>query len=107
MTDHGLVLAAALVGFGLAIGLGAIGAAFGDGLAGNAFISGVARQPEAQGRMIPWLFTVVRLAEARQRAIAEQLKEAERARAEAEAKLKEAEVKLTDARKTAQSVVDA
>ena len=36
----------------------------GDGLAGNAFISGVARQPEAQGRMIPWLFTIVGLVEA-------------------------------------------
>ena len=35
-----------------------------DGLAGNAFISGVARQPEAQGRMIPWLFTIVGLVEA-------------------------------------------
>ena len=33
-------------------------------LAGNAFISGVARQPEAQGRMIPWLFTIVGLVEA-------------------------------------------
>ena len=39
-------------------------AAVGDGLAGNAFISGVARQPEAQGRMIPWLFTIVGLVEA-------------------------------------------
>src|SRR5258707_12474699 len=64
MTDHGLVLAGALVGFGLALGLGAIGAAVGDGLAGNAFISGGARQPEAQGRMIPWLFTIVGLVEA-------------------------------------------
>jgi F-type H+-transporting ATPase subunit c len=64
MTDHGLVLAGALIGFGLAIGLGAVGAAFGDGLAGNAFIGGVARQPEAQGRMIPWLFTIVGLVEA-------------------------------------------
>jgi len=27
-------------------------------------ISGVARQPEAQGRMIPWLFTIVGLVEA-------------------------------------------
>jgi F-type H+-transporting ATPase subunit b len=55
-----------------------------------------------------WVYPeVVRLAEARQRAIAEQLKEAEQARAESEAKLKEAEAKLTDARKTAQSVIDA
>jgi F-type H+-transporting ATPase subunit b len=50
---------------------------------------------------------IVRLAEARQRAIAEQLKEAERSRVEAEQKLKEAEAKLSDARKTAQSVIDA
>ena len=64
MTDHGIELAGALVAFGLALGLGAIGAAVGDGLAGNAFISGVARQPEAQGRMIPWLFTIVGLVEA-------------------------------------------
>ena len=64
MTDHGIELAGALIGFGLLMGLGAIGAAVGDGLAGNAFISGVARQPEAQGRMIPWLFTIVGLVEA-------------------------------------------
>lgn len=50
---------------------------------------------------------VVRLAEARQRAIAEQLKEAELSRVQAEARLKEAEAKLDDARKTAQSVIDA
>ena len=64
MTDHGIELAGALIGFGLLMGLGAVGAAFGDGLAGNAFISGVARQPEAQGRMIPWLFTIVGLVDA-------------------------------------------
>jgi F-type H+-transporting ATPase subunit b len=50
---------------------------------------------------------IVRLAEARQRAIAEQLKEAERSRAEAEQKLEEAEARLSDARKTAQGVIDA
>ena len=50
---------------------------------------------------------IVRLAEARQRAIAEQLEEAEKARADAEAHLKEAQAKLEDARKTAQGVVDA
>jgi len=37
---------------------------WGRRLAGNAFIGGVARQPEAQGRMIPWLFTIVGLVEA-------------------------------------------
>jgi len=50
---------------------------------------------------------VVKLAEARQRQVADQLKEAERERAAAEARLKEAEAKLADARKTAQNVVDA
>jgi F-type H+-transporting ATPase subunit b len=50
---------------------------------------------------------IVRVAEARQRAIAEQLKQAETARAEAEAHLKEAEAKLADARRSAQSVIDA
>ena len=64
MTDHGIELAGALIAFGLALGGGAIGAAFGDGLAGNAFITGIARQPEAQGRMIIWLGAIVGLVEA-------------------------------------------
>jgi F-type H+-transporting ATPase subunit b len=50
---------------------------------------------------------VVRLAEARQRQVVDELKEAEKARAEAEARLAEAEAKLNEARKTAQSVIDA
>jgi F-type H+-transporting ATPase subunit b len=50
---------------------------------------------------------VVRLAEARQQAIAAQLKEAEKARADAEAQLTEAKARLDDARKTAQVMVDA
>jgi F-type H+-transporting ATPase subunit b len=50
---------------------------------------------------------IVRLAEARQRTIAEQLKQAVDARAAAEERLKEAEAKLVDARKTAQGVLDA
>jgi F-type H+-transporting ATPase subunit b len=50
---------------------------------------------------------IVRLAEARQKAVAEQLTEAEKARADAEVKLKEAQAKLDDARKTAQGVIDA
>jgi F-type H+-transporting ATPase subunit b len=49
---------------------------------------------------------IVKVAEARQRAIAEQLKEAEQARVEAEARLNEAEARLNDARKTAQGVID-
>lgn len=50
---------------------------------------------------------IVKVAEARQRAIADQLHESEKAREEAEARLKEAETKLADARKTAQQVIDA
>lgn len=49
---------------------------------------------------------IVKVAEARQRAIAEQLEQAERARTEAEAHLKDAEDKLADARRSAQSVID-
>ena len=55
-----------------------------------------------------WVYPeIVKLAEARQRAVAELLTEAERARTEGEARLKEAEAKLNDARKTAQSVIEA
>jgi F-type H+-transporting ATPase subunit b len=50
---------------------------------------------------------IVRLAEARQQAVAQQLREADQARAEAEQRLKEAGAKLEDARKTAQGVIDA
>jgi F-type H+-transporting ATPase subunit b len=55
-----------------------------------------------------WVYpVVVNLAEARQRAVAEQLRDAEKARADAEAQLKEAQAKLEDARRTAQQVIDA
>lgn len=49
---------------------------------------------------------IVDVAESRQRAIAEQLRESERAKTEAEAALKEAQAKLEEARKTAQGVID-
>lgn len=49
---------------------------------------------------------VVKFAEARQRLVAQQLKDADQARADAEAHLKEAEAKVTEARRTAQSVID-
>jgi F-type H+-transporting ATPase subunit b len=49
---------------------------------------------------------LVQLAEARQRAIAQQLREAEEARAAAEARVKEAQAQLEEARKTAQQVID-
>jgi F-type H+-transporting ATPase subunit b len=50
---------------------------------------------------------VVKVAEARRRSIAEQLKAAEQARADADEHLKEAEAKLNEARKTAQTLIDA
>ena len=49
---------------------------------------------------------IVEVAESRQRAIAEQLREADRARSEAEASLHDAQAKLEEARKTAQGVID-
>jgi F-type H+-transporting ATPase subunit b len=86
------------------------------------FLAGVAGVIDINGTVIVELITflammavlaryvypvVVRLAEARQRQVVEQLKEAEKARAAAEATLKEAEAKLNDARRTAQTVIDA
>ena len=50
---------------------------------------------------------VVKVAEARQRAVAEQLRLAEQAKTDAEARLKQAQAQLEDARKTAQQVIDA
>jgi F-type H+-transporting ATPase subunit b len=50
---------------------------------------------------------VVKVAEARRRAIAEELHAAEEARADAERRLEDAQAKLEDARRTAQQVIDA
>jgi len=50
---------------------------------------------------------IVDVAEARQRAITQQLKDAEEAHAKAEARLKEAEAKLSEARQNAQNVIEA
>jgi F-type H+-transporting ATPase subunit b len=86
------------------------------------FLAGVAGVIEINGTVVVELITflimlailaryvypeIVKLAEARQQAIAQQLKEAEQARSEAEQRLTEAASKLEDARKTAQSVLDA
>ncbi|MCL6104760.1 MAG: ATP synthase F0 subunit C [Actinobacteria bacterium] len=54
----------AMLAAGMALGGGAIGAAIGDGLAGSQTIAGVARQPEAQGRLMTIMFLTVGLAEA-------------------------------------------
>ena len=57
-------MAGAFIGGGLALAGGAIGAAIGDGLAGSSTIQGVARQPEAQGRLMTIFFLTVGLVEA-------------------------------------------
>lgn len=59
-TAHATIYAGAMIG----TGVGAVGAAIGDGLAGAQLIAGVARQPEAQGRLILFTFLTVGLAEA-------------------------------------------
>jgi F-type H+-transporting ATPase subunit c len=56
--------AGAMIGGGIALGGGAIGAAIGDGLAGSSTIQGIARQPEAQGRLMTIFFLTVGLCEA-------------------------------------------
>ncbi len=62
--DSAIKTAGAFIGGGLALGGGAIGAAIGDGLAGSSTIQGVARQPEAQGRLMTIFFLTVGLVEA-------------------------------------------
>ena len=62
--ESAIKTAGAFVGGGLALGGGAIGAAIGDGLACSSTIQGVARQPEAQGRLMTIFFLTVGLVEA-------------------------------------------
>jgi F-type H+-transporting ATPase subunit c len=62
--NEAVQLAGAFIGGGLALAGGAIGAAIGDGLAGSSTIQGIARQPEAQGRLMTIFFLTVGLVEA-------------------------------------------
>jgi F-type H+-transporting ATPase subunit c len=62
--DSAIKTAGAFVGGGLALAGGAIGASIGDGLAGSSTIQGVARQPEAQSRLMTLFFLTVGLVEA-------------------------------------------
>ncbi|HVC76606.1 MAG TPA: F0F1 ATP synthase subunit B [Candidatus Micrarchaeaceae archaeon] len=86
------------------------------------FLAGVAGVIDLNGTVIVELITflimlailaryvypeLVRRAEARQRAIAEQLREAEKARIEAEERLKSADAQLNEARKTARDLIEA
>ncbi len=56
--------AGAAIGAALAVGLGALGAGIGDGLATFAAVSGIARQPEAQGKLMTTMFIGIGLVEA-------------------------------------------
>lgn len=49
---------------GIGLGLAALGAGIGDGLVTARFVEGVARQPEAQGRLMTNTFISVGLIEA-------------------------------------------
>jgi F-type H+-transporting ATPase subunit c len=62
--NSAVITAGALVGGGLALAGGAVGAAIGDGLAGASTIQGVARQPEAQSRLMAIFLLTVGLCEA-------------------------------------------
>ncbi|MDF0532305.1 F0F1 ATP synthase subunit C [Tsukamurella sp. 8F] len=69
MTDYdslakAIVSAGALAGGGLVMCGAAVGAGIGDGLAGARLIEGIARQPEAQTRLLTPFFITVSLVEA-------------------------------------------
>lgn len=49
---------------GIGLGLAALGAGIGDGLVTSRFVEGIARQPEAQGRLMTNTFISVGLIEA-------------------------------------------
>ena len=57
------LLAGAFLGGGIMLAGGAIGAGIGDGLAGGQLIAGIARQPEAQPRLMTPFFITVGLVE--------------------------------------------
>ena len=50
--EHAIIVAASVIGAGLAIGLAAIGAGIGDGAVTAKAIEGMARQPEAKGTIL-------------------------------------------------------
>lgn len=56
--------AAHILAAGIGLGLAALGAGIGDGLVTSRFVEGIARQPEAQGRLMTNTFISVGLIEA-------------------------------------------
>ncbi|MGV9711930.1 F0F1 ATP synthase subunit C [Gordonia sp. NPDC003424] len=61
---NAIISAGALTGGGILLAGGAIGAGIGDGIAGGKLIDGIARQPDAQGRLLTPFFITVSLVEA-------------------------------------------
>ena len=55
---------ARVIGDAMGFGVAAAGGAVGDGLVASRLIEGVARQPEAQGRLMPLAFLFIGLVEA-------------------------------------------
>ena len=62
--NSAVTTAGAMIGGGIALGGGDTRPGIGDGLAGSSTIQGVARQPEAQGRLMTIFFLTVGLCEA-------------------------------------------
>lgn len=62
--SEAITTAGAMIGGGLALGGGAVGASIGDGIVGGSVVEGIARQPEAQGRLMTMFLITVGLVEA-------------------------------------------
>jgi F-type H+-transporting ATPase subunit c len=62
--EHAIIVAASVLGAGLAIGLAAIGAGVGNGTVTSKAIEGMARQPEAKGMILVNMLISVGLIEA-------------------------------------------
>ncbi|MDU2063662.1 MAG: F0F1 ATP synthase subunit C [Sporomusaceae bacterium] len=62
--EHAIIIAASVIGAGLAIGLSAIGAGIGDGLVTAKAVEGMARQPEAKSTILVNMLISVGLIEA-------------------------------------------
>lgn len=58
------IASARVIGDAIGFGMAAAGASIGDGLVAGRLVEGVARQPEAQGRLMPLAFLGIGLVEA-------------------------------------------
>ena len=62
--EHAILVATIIMGFALMVGFAGFGSAIGDGIIGSKLIESVARQPEAQGKVMPLYFLGVGILEA-------------------------------------------